>query len=122
MAINQKRPDTPLAPTPDPTKPKTWNQMTYAERKAAQEAAKAKGGREGFRTYMDSVINSNFAEGAAKRGMTTAEYSKYLEKSNRRPDAPLEGLETGKACRRGSTKGSCSTGRSNRGESLRDNR
>jgi len=135
MAINQVRPDTPLANTPEPRfvqdtiKPKTWQKMSLEEKSAKKKELIKQGGIERFIQYKDSVSsaaeerrNAAFSKGAALRGMTTAEYSRYLEKSNKRPDAPLEGLETSKACKRGSSKGSCSTGQRNRGESLRDNR
>lgn len=126
MPINQRRPDTPLANSPEPRfvqdsiKTKTWNQMSSTERKDAQTKVRAKGGREGFSTFMDSITKSQFAEGAARKNMTVAEYSKYLEKNKNAKPAGLDGLEIGKACKRGSTKGSCSTGTSNKGESLRD--
>jgi hypothetical protein len=108
---------------------KPWQRMTLEEKSAKKKELIKQGGMERFTQYKDSVStsaeerrNAAFAKGAAMRGMTTAEYSKYLKRSNRRPDAPLEGLETSKACKRGDTKGSCSTGTSNRGESLRDTR
>ena len=116
MPINQVRPDTPLANTPEPRfvqdtiKPKV---MTYAEKRAAQEIVKQKNIR-----ARDSILNRN----AAAKGMTRAEVQAQQKKDKNKPDAPLEGLETGKACKRGSSKGSCSTGQTNRGESLRDNR
>jgi len=116
MAINQVRPDTPLANSPEPRfvqdtiKPKV---MTYAEKRAAQEIVKERN-----RKLRDSILNRN----AAARGMTRAEVQAQQKKDKNKPDAPLEGLEIGKACKRGSTKGSCSTGQSNKGESLRDNR
>lgn len=53
-------------------------------------------------------------------GKTEKDYWKMVEKRQSGPDAQLPGLEVGKACKRGDTTGSCSTGQSNRGESLRD--
>jgi len=135
MPINQVRPDTPLAATPEPRfvqdtiKPKTWQKMTVEEKGNKKKELINQGGMERFIKYKDSIStdatnrrNADFAKGAATRGMTTAEYSKYLEKNKNKPDAQPEGLEIGKACKRGATKGSCSTGVSNRGESLRDNK
>lgn len=135
MAINQTRPDTPLAATPEPRfvqdtiKPKTWQKMTVAEKGAKKAELIKKGGMERFLQYKDSVstdaTNRREAEinkAASNKGMTRAEYEKWYKKQSKKPDAPLEGLEISKACKRGETKGSCSTGQSNRGESLKDNR
>ena len=114
MPINQVRPDTPLANTPEPRfvqdtiKPKV---MTYAEKRAAQQLVREKNIR-----ARDSVLNRQ----AAAKGMTREEMSSWQKKNARKPDAQPEGLEIGKACKRGSTKGSCSTGTSNKGESLKD--
>lgn len=114
MPINQTRPDTPLAATPEPRfvqdtiKPKV---MTYAEKRAAQEIIKEKN-----RQARENILNRN----AAARGMTREEVRAQQEKDKNKPNAQLEGLEIGKACKRGATKGSCSTGVSNKGESLRD--
>jgi hypothetical protein len=112
MAIN--RPDTPLANSPEPRfvqdtiKPKV---MTYAEKRAAQEVVKQKN-----REARENVLNRN----AAARGMTREEVRSQQEKDKNKPDVQQEGLQIGKACKRGATKGSCSTGTSNKGESLRD--
>ena len=114
MPINQRRPDTPLANTPEPIfvqdtiKPKV---MTYAEKRAAQQLVREKNIR-----ARDSVLNRN----AAARGMTRAEVQAQQEKDKKKPNAQLEGLEIGKACKRGESKGSCSTGQTNKGESLKD--
>jgi hypothetical protein len=64
----------------------------------------------------DSILDRN----AAAKGMTREEVRAQQKKDARKPDAQLPGLEIDKACKRGKTTGSCSTGESNRGESLRD--
>ena len=64
----------------------------------------------------DSILNRN----AAARGMTREEVRAQQKKDARKPDATLPGLQTDEACKRGKTTGSCSTGQSNKGESLRD--
>lgn len=48
------------------------------------------------------------------------EYKKYLVKNAKKKDAGLDGLQVGNANKRGETKGSCSTGETNKGESLKD--
>lgn len=83
----------------------------YMQKRAAQEIVKEKN-----RKLRDSVLNRN----AAARGMTREEVRTTQATDKNKPNAQLEGLEIGKACKRGETKGSCSTGVSNRGESLRD--
>lgn len=133
MAINQTRPDTPLAATPEPRfvqdtiKTKTWQQMSAAEKGAKKTELVKKGGLERFKQYKDSVsadasnrANAMFEKNAATRGMTVEELRKSNAKDAKRPNAPLEGLEIGKACKRGETKGSCSTGATYKGSSLRD--
>lgn len=135
MAINQTRPDTPLAATPEPrfvqdsTKTRTWQQMSVAEKGAKKTELIKKGGLERFKQYKDSVsadasdrANKMFEKNAATRGMTVEELRKSNARDARKGPVPQEGLEIGKACKRGATKGSCSTGVSNRGESLRDTR
>jgi len=114
MPINQTRPDTPLAATPEPRfvqdtiKPKV---MTYAEKRAAQEVVKEKN-----RQARENVLNRN----AAARGMTREEVRAQQEKDKNKPDVQQEGLEIGKACKRGEKKGSCSTGATMGGASLKD--
>lgn len=135
MAINQVRPDTPLANTPEPRflqdtiKPKTWQKMTIVEKGDKKKELIKQGGMQRFLQYKDSVsteaTNRRDAEinkAASDKGMTIAEYQRWYKKNEKKPDAPVEGLEIGKACKRGETKGSCSTGTSNKGESLKDNR
>jgi hypothetical protein len=70
---------------------KTWNQMTPTERKAAQDAVRKKGGREGFSTFMDSIASSQFDEGAARKNMTTDEYRIFLKKNAKAKPVQLPG-------------------------------
>ena len=112
---------------PKNTNPITWQQMTQAQKAAVKKALVDKGGYQLFQTYKDSVStdatnrrDAAFAKGAAIRGMTTAEYSKYLEKNKNKPDAQPDGLEVGKCNKRGDTKGSCISGQTYKGDSLRD--
>lgn len=101
----------------------TWQKMTQAER----AAIKTKLGPEKFKIYKDSVsadasnrANKMFEKNAATRGMTVEQLRKSNERDARKPDAQPEGLEIGKACKRGESKGSCSTRQTNKGESLKD--
>jgi len=105
----------------------TWQQMTQLQRAAKKAELIKQGGFERFQKYKDSISadatnkrEADFAKSAAIRGMTVDEYRKHIKKNARKPDAQLPGLEIDKACKRGKTTGSCSTGESNRGESLRD--
>lgn len=62
-----------------------------------------------------------FLRNMAAAGFTDEEeYKRYLKKLARKPDATLQGLETDKACKRGEKKGSCSTGQTMGGDSLKD--
>jgi len=113
MAINQVRPDTPLAATPEPRFVQdTIKPKTYAEKRAAQEVVKQKN-----RELRENVLNRN----AAARGMTREEVRAQQEKDKKKPDQPCGDLDIKGANKRGESKGSCSTGVKNRGESLRDN-
>jgi hypothetical protein len=63
----------------------------------------------------------DFLRNMAAAGFTDEElYKAYLKKLARKPDAALPGLETDKACKRGEKKGSCSTGQTMGGDSLKD--
>jgi hypothetical protein len=63
----------------------------------------------------------DFLKTMAAAGFTDEEqYKKYLAKLAKKPDAQLPGLEVGKACKRGEKKGSCSTGQTMGGDSLKD--
>jgi hypothetical protein len=134
MAINQVRPDTPLAETPEPRivqdtiKPKTWQKMTVAEKGAKKIELIKKGGMEQFIKYKDSIstdaTNRRDAEinkAAANKGMTKEEYARWYKKNEKKPDQPCGDLDIKGANKRGESKGSCSTGVKNKGESLRDN-
>lgn len=113
MEINLSRPDIPLAATPEPRFVQdTIKPKTYAEKRAAQEIVKQQN-----REKRENILNRN----AAARGMTREEVRAQQEKDKKKPDVQQEGLEIGKACKRGESKGSCTTGVKNRGESLRDN-
>jgi hypothetical protein len=105
MAINQVRPDTPLADTPEPRfvqdtiKQKTWQRMTVEEKGAKKAELIKKGGMERFKKYKDSVSTeatnrreSSIDKAAANKGMTRAEYERWYKKNERKPNAPMEGL------------------------------
>lgn len=63
----------------------------------------------------------DFLKTMAAAGFTDEEqYKKYLAKNAKKKDVGLDGLEIGKACKRGETKGSCSTGQTMGGDSLKD--
>lgn len=64
----------------------------------------------------DSILNRN----AAARGMTREQVRAQQEADKKKPNAPLPGLQTKEACKRGESKGSCATGQTNKGESLKD--
>jgi len=113
---------------PKNTNPVTWQQMTQAQKAAVKKTLVDKGGYQLFQTYKDSVSTdatnrreADFAKAAANRGMTTAEYSKYLVKNAKKPDVPLDGLEIGKCNKRSKKTGSCTTGNTGGGQSLKDN-
>jgi hypothetical protein len=101
---------------------KRWEDFTGKKAELIKQ-----GGFERFKQYKDSISTdatnrreADFAKAAANRGMTTAEYSKYLVKNAKKPDAQPDGLEVGKACKRGDTKGSCVDGGTRGGDSLKD--
>lgn len=63
----------------------------------------------------------DFLKTMAAAGFTDEEqYKKYLAKNAKKKDVGLDGLEIGKACKRGEKKGSCSTGQTMGGDSLKD--
>ena len=114
MAINQVRPDTPLANTPEPRfvqdtiKPKV---MSYAEKRAAQEIVKQKN-----IAARENILNRN----ANAQNKTREEVRAKQEKDKKKPDQPCGDLNVGGANKRGKSKGSCTTGETNKGESLKD--
>ena len=64
----------------------------------------------------------DFLRTMAAAGFTDEkEYVKYLAKNAKKANVGLDGLQTDKACKRGETKGSCSTGATMGGDSLKDN-
>ena len=64
----------------------------------------------------------DFLRTMAAAGYTDEEeYRRYLAKNAKRKDVGLDGLEIDKACKRGEKKGSCSTGQTMGGDSLKDN-
>jgi hypothetical protein len=63
----------------------------------------------------------DFLKTMAAAGFTDEEqYKKYLAKNAKKKDVGLDGLEVDKACKRGEKKGSCSTGQTMGGDSLKD--
>lgn len=73
---------------------KTWQQMTQGEKGNKKKELVEKGGIELFNKYKDSVgkqamgkIQTEFEKGAKAKGMTNDQYSKWLEKQKRKPDA-----------------------------------
>lgn len=98
MAIN--RPDTPLANTPDP--PKTWNQMTVAERISKRDEIRGKQGREGWSRYMDSTLTADFKKGAERRGLTVEQYAKKVKN-----DGKVKFTEPENACGIGKERTGC---------------
>jgi hypothetical protein len=63
----------------------------------------------------------DFLRNMAAAGFTDEElYKKYLAKNAKRKDVWLDGLEVNKACKRGEKKGSCTTGQTMGGDSLKD--
>ncbi len=62
-----------------------------------------------------------FLRNMAAAGFTDEEqYKKYLANLASKPDAGLDGLQVGSANKRGEDKGSCTTGQTAKGQSLRD--
>lgn len=109
------------------TNPVTWQQMTQAQKAAKKAQLVKQGGFERFQQYKDSISNdatnrrdADFAKSAAIKGMSVDQYRKYLAQNAKKADAGLDGLETAKANKRGETKGSCSTGATMGGDSLKD--
>jgi hypothetical protein len=85
----------------------------YMQKRAAQQLVKEKN----IRTR-DSILNRN----AAAKGMTREQVQAQQVADKKKPDQPCGNLNISAANKRGATKGSCSTGESNRGESLKDNK
>jgi hypothetical protein len=81
-----------------------------------EQRAAAKAKREANAKKIDSIVNRN----ASAKGMTREEYAKWQKKNAKKDPAPLPGLNTDAANKRGKSKGSCSTGEKSRGCSLKD--
>lgn len=63
----------------------------------------------------------DFLRTMAAAGFTDEEeYKRYLAKNAKKKDVGLDGLEVNKACKRGEKKGSCTTGQTMGGDSLKD--
>lgn len=125
MPINQRRPDTPLATSPEPRfsvsqdsiKPgkKTWQQMSAGEKGAKKTQLMKEGGIERFKSYKDSVsadankrVNEAFEKNAATRGMTVEQ----LRQDNKKANVGLDGLGGGedkKSARKSPCKGGTKT-------------
>jgi hypothetical protein len=115
-----KRPDTPLATSPTPKYAVSRDSVKKAQipgrvTPEQREAARLK--REEITRKKDSILNRN----AAAKGMTREQVRAQQERDKKKPDAALPGLETDKANKRGKSKGSCTTGQTNKGECLKDN-
>jgi hypothetical protein len=72
----------------------------------------------------DSIVNRSFNATNFNRDnpMTKEEYSKAASQAAKTKTIEVDGKNIGSSYKRGKTKGSCSTGSSNRGESLKDNK
>jgi len=99
---------------------KTWQQMTQGEKGAKKKELVEKGGIQLFNKYKDSVgkqamgkIQEEFDKGAKSKGMTNDQYSKWLEKQKRKPDAnQADGGFKEKRYNPVCGKGGCKSGRS----------
>ncbi len=113
---------------PKNTNPVTWQQMTQAQKAAVKKALVDKGGYPLFQKYKDSISTdatnrreADIDKAAASKGMTRAEYERWYKNNKKKPDQPCGNLNVKGANKRGEDKGSCTTGDTNRGESLKDN-
>jgi hypothetical protein len=99
---------------------KTWQQMTQGEKGNKKKELVEKGGIQLFNKYKDSIgkqamgrIQGEFEKGAKAKGMTNEQYSKYLEKQKRKPDAnQADGGFKEKRYNPVCGKGGCKSGRS----------
>ena len=83
----------------------------YMQKRAAQQLVKEKNIR-----ARDFILNRN----AAAKNMTREQVQAQQEADKKKPDQPAGDLNISGAKKRGDTKGSCSTGETNKGESLKD--
>jgi hypothetical protein len=85
--------------------------LTYAEKRAAQQIVKERNIR-----ARDSVLNRQ----ASAQGRSRDEMRSFQKSIKNKPDQQVEGLNIAGANKRGDSKGSCTTGVKNQGESLKD--
>ena len=120
MEMKFKRPDTPLAATPeakfqtakDSIRPgRSWQQMSQEEKGAKKKELIKKGGIERFNQYKDSVSteatgrkDAVLNKAASDAGMSPEKYQKFLRNRNSGPDAGLEGLMIGGSSKKSDTK------------------
>jgi hypothetical protein len=105
--------------TTNPPK-KTWQKMTAGEKGAKKKELVEKGGIQLFNKYKDSIskeamgrIQGEFNKGATSMGMTPEQYSRYLDRQKRKPDAnQADGGFKEKSYRAVCGKGGCKSGRS----------
>jgi len=88
------------------------------QQKRAEMEAITKAKRAEIVRKKDSILNRQ----AASRGMTREEQREQQKKDAKKPNVQLDGMNTSSANKRGESKGSCSTGQTNKGESLKDNK
>ena len=100
------------APKPtDSIKPLTQRELSIQKR---EEAKKKK------EIHM-SQVNAELEARAKRFGFDNVkDYLAWQADRQKGPDVGLDGLEIGKACKRGEKKGSCSTGQTMGGDSLKD--
>lgn len=127
MAINQTRPDTPLAETPEPRfvqdsiKPRqSWQRMSLEEKGNKKAQLIKEGGIEKFKKYKDSVsedsskkANAAFEKNASVRGMTVEQLRQSNKKDSKKSDVGVEGLvgeKNSKSSRKSPCKGGFCTG------------
>lgn len=101
----------------DTIKKKIMVKVLTPQEKRAEVQKVAQFKRDEIIRKKDSIINRNLAS----TGLTKEEYRMKQASDAKKPDCTIQGLQVGNANKRGDTKGSCSTGASNKGESLKDN-
>ena len=96
-------------------KPVMVKVLTPQEKRAEiQKVAQFK--REEIVRKKDSIVSRNLSA----TGLTKEQYQAKQVLDAKKPNCALDGLQVGNANKRGETKGSCSTGATNKGESLKD--
>jgi hypothetical protein len=105
------------APKPtDSIKPLTQRELNIQKR----EEAKKK--REIHMSQVNAKLKARIDNWiAANPGSNEKDYWNWQKDRQKGPDAQPDGLEVGKACKRGKDKGSCVSGQTYRGDSLKDN-